>query len=87
MCLLTGARRSATVSTLEDSELLVLGKAEFRDILLANPEVAEAFSQILSVRQKEHEASLARGRAATTQPREQDPARQLLGHIKSFFGI
>jgi len=87
MCLLTGARRSATVSTLEDSELLVLGKAEFRSILLANPKVAEAFSQILSVRQKEHEATLARGRAATAQAREQDPDRQLLVRIKSFFGI
>lgn len=87
MSLLTGARRSATVSALEDSELLTLGKAEFRDILLADPKVVESLSQILGLRQREHEAALARERSATRQAREQDPASQLLVRIKSFFGI
>ncbi len=42
MSLLTGARRTATVRTVEDTELLLLGKAEFRDILLADPKVVES---------------------------------------------
>ncbi|HZY32112.1 MAG TPA: mechanosensitive ion channel family protein [Candidatus Methylomirabilis sp.] len=87
MSLLTGARRSATVRSLEDSELLVLGKAEFRDILLADPKVVESLSQILSIRQREQEAAVARERGAVHQRPESDPARQLLDHIKSFFGI
>ncbi len=87
MSLLTGARRSATVSALEDSELLMLGKAEFRDILLADPKVVESLSQILSLRQREREAALARERSATPQLPEVDPASQLLVRIKSFFGI
>ncbi len=87
MSLLTGARRSATVSAIEDSELLMLGKAEFKDILLADPKVVESLSQILSLRQRERDAALARERSTTPQLREMDPARQLLARIKSFFGI
>lgn len=87
MSLLTGARRSATVSALEDSELLMLGKAEFRDILLADPKVVESLSQILSHRQKEREPALARDRDTARPPRELDTASQLLSLIKSFFGI
>ncbi len=87
MSLLTGARRSATVSALEDSELLMLGKAEFRDILLADPKVVESLSQILGLRQREREAALARERSTTPRLPELDPASQLLGLIKSFFGI
>lgn len=87
MSLLTGARRSATVRTIEDSELLMLGKEEFRDILLADPQVLESLSQILSLRQREHEAAVARERDASPHLRGQDPARQLLARIKSFFGI
>jgi CRP-like cAMP-binding protein len=87
MSLLTGARRTATVRTVEDTELLVLGKAEFRDILLADPKVVESLSQILSLRQREQEAAVARERSAVRHRAESDPARQLLGLIKSFFGI
>ncbi len=87
MSLLTGARRLATVRTLEDSELLMLGKEEFREILLADPKVVESLSQILSRRQKEHEAALARERTTAAQLRGSDPAGQLLVRIKSFFGI
>ena len=87
MSLLTGARRAATVRTLEDSELLALGKADFRDILLTDPKVVESLSHILSKRQKEVEAVVARERSVARQPSEDDPASQLLLRIKSFFGI
>jgi small-conductance mechanosensitive channel/CRP-like cAMP-binding protein len=87
MSLLTGARRTATVRTLEDAELLVLGKAEFRDILLANPKVAESLSLILTLRQKDYESALARERSTAYQLREQDPAGQLLMRIKLFLGL
>jgi small-conductance mechanosensitive channel/CRP-like cAMP-binding protein len=87
MSLLTGARRTATVRTVEDTELLVLGKAEFRDILLADPKVLESLSQILALRQREQEAAVARERSTVRHRPDADPARQLLGLIKSFFGI
>jgi len=87
MSLLTGARRSATVSAVDDSELLMLGRADFKDILLADPKVVESLSQILSLRQRERDAAIARERSTTPQLREMDPARQLLTRIKSFFGI
>ena len=87
MSLLTGARRSATVSALEDSELLMLRKEEFRDILLADPKVVESLSQILSLRQREREAALAKQRSTARPLPEQDTASQLLVMIKSFFGL
>jgi len=87
MSLLTGARRTATVRAVEDTDLLVLGKAEFRDILLADPTVVESLSQILALRQREQEAAVARERNTVRQRPESDPAGQLLGLIKSFFGI
>ena len=87
MSLLTGAPRSATVRALEDSELLVLGRAEFREILLADPKVLEALSQILGQRQKDRDAAVARHRSAAPQPLEADPASQLLTKIRSFFGL
>jgi len=87
MSLLTGARRTATVRTVEDTELLLLGKADFRDILLADPMVAESLSQILGLRQREQEVAAARERSAASHRSGPDPARQLLGLIKSFFGI
>jgi small-conductance mechanosensitive channel/CRP-like cAMP-binding protein len=87
MSLLTGARRTATVRTVEDTDLLVLGKAEFRDILLADPKVVESLSQILSLRQKEQEAAVARERSTVRHRPESDPAGQFVGLIKSFFGI
>ena len=87
MSLLTGARRTATVRAVEDTELLLLGKAEFRDILLADPKVLESLSQILALRQKEQEAAVARERSTVRHRPDADPARQLLGLIKSFFGI
>jgi small-conductance mechanosensitive channel/CRP-like cAMP-binding protein len=87
MSLLTGAHRTATVRALEDTDLLVLGKAEFRDILLADPKVLESLSQILALRQKEQEAAVARERSTVRHRPDADPARQLLGLIKSFFGI
>ena len=87
MSLLTGARRTATVRAVEDTELLLLGKAEFRDILLADPEVLESLSQILALRQREQEAAVARERSTVRHRTEADRAGQLLGLIKSFFGI
>ncbi len=86
MSLLTGARRSATVTAVEDSELLMLGKEEFRSILLADPKVVESLSQILSRRQKDVDAALAKQRSAARQLPEEDSG-QLLVMIKSFFGL
>jgi small-conductance mechanosensitive channel/CRP-like cAMP-binding protein len=87
MSLLTGAPRSATVRTLEDCELFMLGKAQFREVLLANPQVAEALSQILARRQQEHDAALTRDRGAAAQARRADRERQLVSRIRAFFGL
>ncbi len=86
MSLLTGARRSATVRVLEDSELLVVDKAAFREILVANPQVAERLSETLSRRQLELEAERAKGPAPGSL-QAQAWANQLLGRIRQFFDL
>lgn len=86
MSLLTGARRSATVRVLEDSELLVVDKAAFREILVANPQVAERLSETLSRRQLELEAERAKG-SVPGSLQAQAWANQLLGRIRQFFDL
>lgn len=86
MSLLTGAKRLATVRAAEDTEVLVLGKEEFRPALVANPGVVERLSEILSKRKAETAAELAR-RQGQPSPIQPDMAHQLLGKIKGFFGL
>lgn len=84
MSLLTGAPRTATVRALEDMELLVVDKAAFREILVANPGVAERLSETISRRQLELQAERAK---APAPEQEQAWANQLLGRIRQFFDL
>ncbi len=84
MSLLTGAPRTATIRALEDMELLVVDKAAFREILVANPGVAERLSETISRRQLELQAELAK---APAPEQEQAWANQLLGRIRQFFDL
>ena len=86
MSLLTGAPRTATVRALEDSELLVVNRAAFREILVANPQVAERLSHTLSQRRVELEAERAKG--LVPGPAEaQAWAGHLLDRIRQFFDL
>jgi small-conductance mechanosensitive channel len=58
--LLTGDRRSATITAINDVELFTMGKEDFRYILKSNPKVDEIISSALAKRQKASMAQKAR---------------------------
>ncbi len=76
MSLLTGAPRSATVTTDEPSEFFVLYKDDFRRILQRNPAIVDLISRTFSHRKLQ--LSL-KGREITPE--------SMSGKIKKFFGI
>ena len=86
MSLLTGQPRNATVIAETESTLLRIDKAAFKEVLLADPEVAEALSEEVVRRATETEARLEdteRRRRGT----DADAAGALLRNIRSFFGL
>jgi small-conductance mechanosensitive channel/CRP-like cAMP-binding protein len=86
MSLLTGAARSATARTLEDTELLVLDREALRPLLVSDPAAAERLSETLAKRQGEHhEAELAI--ATETSGTPDDVHGVLLARIRRLFGL
>ncbi len=84
MSLLTGAPRSATIRTAEETRLVVLHESAVRPLVLADPMVAERLSKTLARRQAERDSAVHRSVAAEEPA---DRAGQLLGRIRRFFGV
>jgi hypothetical protein len=59
MSLMTGASRTATITTLEETQLLEVGKESFRAILAAHPALVEKFGRLLQVRLAERTQAIA----------------------------
>ena len=80
LSLMTGAARSATVTTLEETRLLELGKAAFREVLAVRPELVESLGAALRRRLAEREQAVAlnTGRAAPEPP-------DMFQRIRDFF--
>jgi len=64
MALLTGNPRSASVTALSDVDLLVLGKADFEELVAAQPDLALALSRLLSERLRATDERFLRGARA-----------------------
>lgn len=84
MSLMTGAERTATVMATRDSELAVIDKIAFGDIISGNEALVESISARLLARQKELEKARA---DAVEQDAAKDAQEQksLMGRIKNFF--
>jgi CRP-like cAMP-binding protein len=87
MSLLTGAPRSATIHTVEETRLLVLRKDAVRPLLVADPTVPERLSKTLARRQAERDHALHRAATAEYEGPGADRAGQLLGLMRRFFGL
>jgi CRP-like cAMP-binding protein len=88
MSLLTGAPRSATVRAQIDSVVIEIGKDSLRPILAAREQVLEAMSGALAARQMQNDrAALETDTAVDEQTARQTLAGQLLGRMRSFFGL
>lgn len=85
--LLTGEPRSATVTAVEDTEVIVIDKSNFADILTRKPSICTSLSKILESRLEE----LAKERAALEKiPEEEvkvESCSVILKKIKNFFGL
>jgi small-conductance mechanosensitive channel/CRP-like cAMP-binding protein len=89
--LLTGEPRSATVTALQETEVLVMDKEDMRRMLEANGQLAEHISQVLALRQQqlyEHQTLQTRAdrQSAEAQSRRiESLRREFLTRIRSFF--
>jgi CRP-like cAMP-binding protein len=86
LSLMTGAPRTATVSTIESCELLVIDKAAVAAVLATEPALAERLSARLAERQAALEA-LAVVEPATSRESMEDRKVQLLTRIRDFFSL
>lgn len=86
-CLLTGEERSATVTAVEDTAVIVIDKSSFAHILRQKPSICTNLSEILERRLRE----LAEKRAALEKvPEEEigvDSSSVILKKMKDFFGL
>ena len=91
MALLTGERRSATITALSECTCYVLGKPIFKKVLEQNPAIAEDLSEKLSSRQAELDEQLsaleAEGRELKEKVGHHARASQILAKIKRYFGL
>ena len=81
MSLMTGAPRVATITALEETRLLEVGKASFRGIVAAHPELVEQFGTLLRLRLAERTQAIAGVERAT--PEIQD----IFQKIRDFFVV
>lgn len=87
MALVTGERRKATVRAASESELLVITRAAFEEVLHRAPDVIAELSTVLAKRQVElghHEEAMSKEDADEVVERE---SSALIGKIKKLFSI
>ena len=88
MSLLTGEKRTATVTALEDADLIVINKACLAEVLQANPSIAQSFSQILERRLTEISEKMAELEKETgAAQRDAEKSKRLLRRIRTFFHL
>ena len=87
MSLLTGEPRSASVSAISETEVIVVRKEGLADLLETEPSILEPLSEMLEKR-LEDISSIVMDRSIEEQEREQPAQKEhLLGRIRDFFGI
>jgi CRP-like cAMP-binding protein len=86
MALLTGAARGATVTAVEDTEILLVARPDLAPLLQANPELPERLGAVLARRMEMNQAALAT-RQASDAPAELLSRPSLVGRIRQLFGL
>jgi CRP-like cAMP-binding protein len=85
MGLMTGERRTATVTALTDVACYRLDKDAFQDVLRRRPEIAESISTLLAKRKLELDAANAGLSEEAVRSRMHDARGDMLKRIRSFF--
>jgi small-conductance mechanosensitive channel/CRP-like cAMP-binding protein len=86
MSLMTGDKRAATVQSLAETELLVVGKGAFGQILSHAPELAEKIADVLAHRQEQLDEHIAE-RSRMKKPEQDEEAVRLLSRVRQFFQL
>jgi len=89
MSLLTGEPRRATITAVEDTDVLVINKEMFQEIIAAHPKVADKLSKAIEKRraQIEREFAEAGDEEAAAAVEEEYSREKVLKKIKEFFDI
>jgi small-conductance mechanosensitive channel/CRP-like cAMP-binding protein len=94
MSLLTGDKRTATVSAVKDSKLIAIGRHPFEKVLRAKPEIAEHMSQTIAERMASNAAAMGKykeesekARAAAVAEDTKTMAAKILGNIKNLLRL
>jgi small-conductance mechanosensitive channel/CRP-like cAMP-binding protein len=84
MSLLTGAPRSATVTAVEDAQLLEFDRPEFADLFIAKPQLAETMSEVLAKRKAALEAATSNAPTMIGGDPEQS---RILSRLRQIFAL
>jgi len=87
MGLLTGQARAATVVADEDAVCYRIDKAGFDAILKRRPEIVDALSHVLALRQADNDATLAVLSAEDRGKRARGRAGEFVRRIRQFFKL
>jgi small-conductance mechanosensitive channel/CRP-like cAMP-binding protein len=87
MSLLTGQPRSASVIADEETEVVIIGKEPFANVLTADPAILEAFLDAVEKRRGNLETRLAAADAQAQQQPDAGDRLALLQRIASFLGL
>jgi small-conductance mechanosensitive channel/CRP-like cAMP-binding protein len=89
LSLLTGAPRRATIAAIEDTDLLVINKENFQEIIAAHPKVANKLSKAIEKRRAEIEREFAEAgdEEAAAAVEEEYSREKVLKKIKDFFDM
>ena len=93
MSLLTGDKRSATVTAVKDSKLIVIGREPFEKVLRAKPEIAERMSRTLAERVASSAAAIGKYREDAEKAKAATPeettriAARILSNIKNLLRL
>jgi len=87
MGLMTGDRRSASISALSDVHCFRLDKDDFQEVLRRRPEIAESISQILTTRRDELETVRDHLHGEALKERNKAAQTDMLQRIRNFFRL
>ena len=87
MSLLTGEKRTATITAEADTTVLALSKAIFAEVLEANAQIAESLAKVLEKRQRENLEKMAKTKELSQDKLDATSSQTILRKIKSFFGL
>lgn len=87
MSLMTGEPRTATVRAVEATEVLVVAREPFKELLVGRPELAEKLSMMLAERKLELDQRNSKETERQRASRTDETSKEMLVRIRDFFKL